>query len=245
MVNPITQLLSRPKTRPLSNLSQQLVDYDESRPEQYTPQGFTFERPRREIPDPDRGVVDLSRAATKVSEQKAINTAIRRQEAEMARLRSLASQPIDLSGVTPRFSGNNLTAEQRRGNLFAGRPLTDYRVTSEYGPRNSQSGRISSNHGGIDLAAPTGTPIYATHAGYVSVAGWAGGYGNAVYLNGANGLQTRYGHQSRLNVSPGQRVQRGQVIGYVGSTGRSTGSHLHYEIRINGQSINPRRRYSF
>lgn len=240
MVNPLTELLSRPRTRPISQLSRQLQEYAEARPDPYEPRGFDFTRPEKQRPDFSQEI-ELSRVGTRVVQQQALNTAIQRHEAEMARLQELARQPIDLSGVTPRFSGSSLSAEQQRGNLFAGRtPLSSYRVTSEYGPRNSQSGRISSNHGGIDLAAPAGTPIYATHDGVVSVAGWAGGYGNAVYIDSGGGLQTRYGHQSRVNVRSGQRVKRGQLIGYVGSTGRSTGNHLHYEIRINGRSVNPR-----
>lgn len=247
MVNPITELLSKPRTRPISDLSRQLEDYERR---QYQPRGFEFTRPRKSRPDFSQEI-ELSRAGSRVVQQQAINTAIQQHEAEMARLQELARQPIDLSGITPRFSGTSLSAQQQVGNLISGRsssgslPLSSYRVTSEYGPRSSQSGRISSNHGGIDLAAPAGTPIYATHNGIATVAGPAGTYGNAVYIDSGGGLQTRYAHQSRVNVRPGQRVSKGQLIGYVGSTGRSTGNHLHYEIRINGQSVNPRRHLNF
>lgn len=94
-------------------------------------------------------------------------------------------------------------------------------------------------HSGVDLAASYGTPIVATSDGVVGTADWAGGYGLLVALDHGGGLQTRYGHMSRLNVAAGQKVRKGEVIGFVGSTGRSTGAHLHYEIRINGQAINP------
>jgi murein DD-endopeptidase MepM/ murein hydrolase activator NlpD len=95
-------------------------------------------------------------------------------------------------------------------------------------------------HAGIDLAAPIGTPIYATADGIVSDAGWnSGGYGNLIKVDHGSGIETRYGHLSRILVSPGQRVTRGQQIGRMGSTGRSTGSHLHYEVRISGNAVNP------
>ena len=95
-------------------------------------------------------------------------------------------------------------------------------------------------HAGIDLAGPIGTPIYATADGVVSDAGYnSGGYGNLVKLDHGRGIETRYGHMSVILVSRGQRVTRGQMIGRMGSTGRSTGSHLHYEVRIDARAVNP------
>ena len=95
-------------------------------------------------------------------------------------------------------------------------------------------------HPGIDLAGPMGTPIYATADGIVLRAGWnAGGYGNLVEVDHGKGIATRYGHMSAILVSAGQHIVRGQQIGRMGSTGRSTGSHLHYEVRIDGRPVNP------
>jgi murein DD-endopeptidase MepM/ murein hydrolase activator NlpD len=94
-------------------------------------------------------------------------------------------------------------------------------------------------HAGIDLAAPLGTPIYATADAMVERSEWANGYGNLIELNHGRGIQTRYGHLSRSLVKAGQRVKRGQLIAHMGSTGRSTGSHLHYEVRIDGKAVNP------
>jgi murein DD-endopeptidase MepM/ murein hydrolase activator NlpD len=94
-------------------------------------------------------------------------------------------------------------------------------------------------HLGVDLAAPTGTPVYATADGVVSAAGWRGGYGLSITLEHRQSLETRYGHMSRLNVARGQSVQRGSVIGWVGSTWLSTGPHLHYETRLQGRAVNP------
>jgi len=94
-------------------------------------------------------------------------------------------------------------------------------------------------HKGIDLAAPAGTPIHASADGEVSKAEWFSSYGLYVSLEHGGDIQTRYGHMSRLNVMAGQKVRKGDVIGYVGSTGRSTGPHLHYEVRIAGLAVNP------
>ena len=95
-------------------------------------------------------------------------------------------------------------------------------------------------HQGIDIAAEMGTPIVATADGVVTLAGWnAGGYGNMVDIDHGSGVSTRYGHASAVVVTPGQRVRRGQIIAYVGSTGHSTGPHLHYEVRLSGQPVNP------
>ena len=106
-------------------------------------------------------------------------------------------------------------------------------LTSRYGYRWGRT------HTGIDIGAPTGTSIKAASSGTVTFAGWKGSLGNLVVLSHGNGIQTYYGHCSKLLVSAGQKVSAGQLIAKVGSTGRSTGSHLHFEIRVNGSSINP------
>lgn len=113
------------------------------------------------------------------------------------------------------------------------------RLSSPYGWRYlSITGRRF--HHGIDLAAPTGMAILASKAGEVARAGYIGSYGNAVYINHADGTQTRYAHMSSVAVQAGQYVHQSEVIGRVGSTGLSTGPHLHFELRVNGYSVNPR-----
>ena len=94
-------------------------------------------------------------------------------------------------------------------------------------------------HKGQDISAPMGTPVNATADGIVVIARWMRGYGNGIYIDHGNGISTRYGHLSRIDVAEGQAVKRGQLLGLVGSTGRSTGPHLHYEVRINGQPTSP------
>lgn len=120
------------------------------------------------------------------------------------------------------------------------KPVRTAAFTSGYGVRSDPFRGAAAMHAGIDLAGPVGTPIYATADGVVSEAGYnSGGYGNLVKLNHGRGIETRYGHLSAILVAPGQRVTRGQQIGRMGSTGRSTGSHLHYEVRVDGRAVNP------
>ncbi|MEM7689792.1 MAG: M23 family metallopeptidase [Pseudomonadota bacterium] len=118
-------------------------------------------------------------------------------------------------------------------------PLTAGYLSSNYGMRVHPVLGRRSRHKGIDLAAPTGTPIYATADGQVSRADRSRSYGLVVYLEHGADLQTRYAHMSRMLVADGQTVKKGDVIGYVGSTGRSTGPHLHYEVRVDGVAVNP------
>ncbi|WP_198586181.1 M23 family metallopeptidase [Roseovarius salinarum] len=116
---------------------------------------------------------------------------------------------------------------------FAVPVLQSYRFTSGFGMR---WGRM---HNGSDFAAPHGTPIHATADGVVTHAGWQSGYGRMVKIEHAFGVETRYAHMAKIRVNEGQRVSRGQRIGDMGNTGRSTGTHLHYEVRVDGKPVNP------
>ncbi len=118
-------------------------------------------------------------------------------------------------------------------------PLDNYRMSSNYGMRTHPVLGGLRGHKGVDMAAPSGTPIYATADGMVSKAEWFSSYGNFIAIAHGAELETRFGHLSRMAVSAGQRVRKGDLIGYVGSTGRSTGPHLHYEVRVAGMAVDP------
>ncbi|MGI8611637.1 MAG: M23 family metallopeptidase [Sphingomicrobium sp.] len=120
------------------------------------------------------------------------------------------------------------------------KPVKTGAFTSGYGVRSDPFQGRAAMHAGIDVAGAVGTPIYATADGVITDAGYNnGGYGNLIKINHGRGIETRYGHLSKMSVYPGQRVNRGELIGRMGSTGRSTGSHLHYEVRIDGRAVNP------
>jgi murein DD-endopeptidase MepM/ murein hydrolase activator NlpD len=148
--------------------------------------------------------------------------------------------------------GETLSPDAERANRILGRldELNLYRLAAEKAPFalpvksgfrftsgfGTRWGRL---HAGTDFAAPHGTPIFATADGVVSHAGWLAGYGRLVKIEHAFGIETRYAHMSRIRVQPGQRVSRGDRIGDMGNTGRSTGTHLHYEVRVDGKAVNP------
>ena len=118
-------------------------------------------------------------------------------------------------------------------------PLEGASLTSGFGMRTHPVLGGRRQHAGIDLAAPTGTPVYATADGIVGRADWYSSYGLYISINHGASMETRYAHLSRLAVAAGDNVKKGDLIGYVGSTGRSTGPHLHYEVRVDGLAVNP------
>lgn len=116
------------------------------------------------------------------------------------------------------------------------------KINNEYGfRRNPFGGRSYEFHPGMDIDGEKGDLVVAPANGTIVKAGWQGGYGNLIEIDHGNGLKTRYGHLSKIDIQVGDSVQRSQQIGMVGSTGRSTGPHLHYELRLNDKAINPRR----
>ncbi|MBU1003325.1 MAG: peptidoglycan DD-metalloendopeptidase family protein [Proteobacteria bacterium] len=114
-------------------------------------------------------------------------------------------------------------------------------ISSQFGYRSSPFTMQREFHKGLDISAPTGTPIYAPAKGKVTFTGRDGGYGLALTVDHGTGIMTRYAHLHSLAVKNGQKITRGQLVAYVGSTGRSTGPHLHYEVRLNGVPVNPMR----
>ena len=143
----------------------------------------------------------------------------------------VASLMNDLERVTlMRFAMNRLPF---------GLPAQGVRITSDFGVRKDPYRRRSAMHEGLDMAAPMGTPVVSTAEGVVIFAGRQRGYGNVVKIRHAFGFETLYAHNSKIRVQVGQRVRRGTQIADMGSSGRSTGSHVHYEVRIDGQPVNP------
>jgi hypothetical protein len=118
-------------------------------------------------------------------------------------------------------------------------PLEDYELTSPFGSRDDPFNEQSAFHEGVDLGAPVGSPVFATGDGQVTWAGWRDKYGNLVEVDHGHGLVTRYAHLARTLVRVGDHVTRGRPIGLLGNTGRSTGPHLHYEVRVNDQATDP------
>jgi murein DD-endopeptidase MepM/ murein hydrolase activator NlpD len=119
------------------------------------------------------------------------------------------------------------------------RPVATLSFTSNFGIRSDPFRHTAAMHAGVDIPGPIGTPVYATADGTVDHAERSGGYGNMIEIDHGKGIATRYGHLSKILIAPGSHVARGQLIALMGSTGRSTGSHLHYEVRIDGHAVNP------
>lgn len=140
-------------------------------------------------------------------------------------------------GALPRH--RQIAGQSLRDGSASGRAVATLAWPSR-GTLTSRFGwRYRRHHDGIDLAAPRGTPFHAAAAGVVEFAGWEGGYGRVIYINHGGGVVTLYGHASKILVEPGERVIKGQLIGRVGCTGSCTGSHLHFEVRVNGRATDP------
>ncbi|MBA3834875.1 MAG: M23 family metallopeptidase [Pseudomonadota bacterium] len=131
---------------------------------------------------------------------------------------------------------SDLSGDQASAGLMA--PVAG-RITSGFGVRHHPILRFARFHGGIDFGAPSGSPIVAATDGIVVGAGWNGGYGRQVRVAHEGGIVTTYSHMSSMAASPGETVRQGQVIGHVGSTGLSTGPHLHFEVKVNGRAVDP------
>jgi murein DD-endopeptidase MepM/ murein hydrolase activator NlpD len=144
---------------------------------------------------------------------------------------SSRAAPAVALGIAP-FRGSGVSIPSRV-------PVEGMHLSSDFGMRVHPVLGGRRMHKGVDLPAPVGTPIHATADGIVSRADWFSSYGLYVSIEHGGTIETRYGHMSRLNVAAGQEVHKGDIIGYVGTTGRSTGPHLHYEVRIAGEAVNP------
>jgi murein DD-endopeptidase MepM/ murein hydrolase activator NlpD len=158
-----------------------------------------------------------------------------------------AERPALVNDIVIISRADDVAPARKLGARKAGVPANVPSIWPVVGPLRSGVG-IRSNpfggsgletHKGQDISAPMGTPVKAAADGSVVIAGWQKGYGWVVYIDHGNGISTRYGHLSRIDVTVGQMLKQGEQLGLVGSTGRSTGPHLHYEVRINGQPTSP------
>jgi murein DD-endopeptidase MepM/ murein hydrolase activator NlpD len=171
-----------------------------------------------------------SSLSSKRNNQKGALASTRKQEkAFLAEANALAAEDAGIRGQLAAAQGASDTTPSSQGLIW---PVSGP-VTSPFGYR---WGRL---HAGIDIGVPYGTPIHAAASGTVVLAGWTGGYGNYTCIDHGGGMATCYGHQSSYAISGGAQVTQGQVIGYVGSTGHSFGAHLHFEVRINGNPVDP------
>jgi murein DD-endopeptidase MepM/ murein hydrolase activator NlpD len=171
-------------------------------------------------------------------------------EAQTARAQGGPARPVDSAAALAALESKTAKLERdmrmyeaflrEHGMIPSIWPVMGKLESGVGGRRNPFGGRGFEYHEGQDIDAAYGTPVQVAAPGRVIIAGRQRGYGNVVYVDHGGGLSTRYGHLSQIDVSLGQTVARGQTIGLVGSTGRSTGPHLHYEVRINNQPVDPR-----
>ncbi len=178
---------------------------------------------------------DLGATQEKLKQLKEAAEAARRKQEEMAKAAAAAAAAAKSS------SSSSAGAPVVSGNGTFTHPCPGYSyISSEFGWRAQPLPGASTNHKGMDFAASTGTPIYAAAGGTVTTASYSGNAGNLIVINHGNGLQTYYMHCNAMYVSAGQTVSKGQNIGAVGTTGNSTGPHLHFQVMLNGVPTNPR-----
>ncbi|MFI5492667.1 M23 family metallopeptidase [Actinoplanes sp. NPDC051859] len=207
-------------------------------------------RGRRRVPTPPRsryaavvtsafvgaGVVALG-AASQLPDAKAVNPTVLQNLEEAATTQdALAERSIDVAAASrgeERTTADPKVSEAEAAAQAWLLPLEDYEFTAPYGVR---FGKL---HAGIDLAAPEGTPYKAVHGGTVTSAGYSGGYGYAITIKHDDGTETIYAHSRRLLVQAGDQVKAGQIIGEVGNTGYSYGTHLHLEVHVDGSPTDP------
>lgn len=174
---------------------------------------------------------------------KRINDALKARGLAPIAVNNVGGPAIEELSDLTLASDNYLKELKKAENLIKHTPIGkpyEGKQTSHFGLRhNPFGGGEIEGHAGLDFKGPVGAPIKATADGQVAFAGWKGGYGNCIIVQHPSGFETLYGHLSRIQVQPGQKVASGDVIGKLGSTGRSTGPHVHYEIRKNGERIDP------
>ncbi len=192
----------------------------------------------------DQKVTQLKNLNVKVSDIKTSRAKAESEiESSKSRLKELEKKEDEMIALSKQLEAQ-ITKLMDSKTKYAGGvmkwPTPGYtRVSSPYGMRIHPIYKVKKMHTGIDIDAPSGAKIIAANSGKVILAGWNGGYGNCVIIDHGGGLATLYAHQSKILVSVGDKVEKGETIGKVGSTGLSTGPHLHFEVRKNGKTENP------
>ncbi|MFY9140862.1 MAG: peptidoglycan DD-metalloendopeptidase family protein [Thermacetogeniaceae bacterium] len=205
-------------------------------------------RQKRELEEKKEQVLSLKRATerkrnTLAARSQEREDTLRRLQADKAAceraIKELEESSRKLTQIIQQYQSSNPSySSPPKGNGSMVWPASGP-ITSGYGMRTHPITGIYKMHTGIDIGAPHGNPIWAADSGIVIYVGWMSGYGNTVIIDHGGGISTLYAHMSSFAVSSGSRVSQGQVIGKVGSTGLSSGPHLHFEVRINGYHINP------
>lgn len=172
-------------------------------------------------------------------EEQVRNSEVSSSLDQLYALKTSALSGATTTGLSLGLTRNVTTADWARANSAPNLWPVEGQVTGSFGERTDPFNGEGAFHTGVDIAAMVGQPVVAPADGTVTFADFMGGYGRAIVLEHGHGINTRYGHLSGFAVAPGQHVHRGEVIGFVGLSGRSTGPHLHYEVRINDTPVNP------
>ncbi|MFA9424625.1 MAG: M23 family metallopeptidase, partial [Sedimentibacter sp.] len=213
----------------LKNINEQKVEIEELKTNQET-ERFELTAVINDLAVKQNQVIVASRSKEMYMTSIQNNLAeMQRQEAEMDAQSDIIEKEILAAQRAVEYAGGIMTW-----------PVPgNYRITSPFGGRYDPISGVWSNHGGTDIAAPNGSAIVAVNSGVVIYAGWHYSYGNYIIVDHGGGISTLYAHCSKLLASKGQAVERGETIALIGSTGYSTGNHLHFEVRVNGVRVQP------
>ncbi len=198
----------------------------------------TAEEVYRELEASSQAIGDMLRQRAAARAAAAAEAAAQQQAAASSSSDDSSSSGSDDSGSAGDGGGADYSYQPVSGSGAFIWPVNGV-ITSPYGYRTHPIFGSTIYHSGMDIGVDYGTPVHAADSGVVVEAGWISGYGYAVIIDHGNGLSTLYGHNESLNVSEGQSVSQGQVIAYAGSTGNSTGPHVHFEVRSNGDPVDP------
>jgi len=216
-------------------ITEEIKEQEEVLKEEYADMGIM----QNELIDNQNTLENLLETASE--EISGLDSAIAANQKKLKKLRAAAAEALRKQQESTDNPGN-AGASVIVGNGFFTHPCPGYtRISSEFGWREQPLPGASTNHKGMDFAAPTGTPIYAAAAGTVTTARYSGNAGKMISINHGDGKVTIYMHCNAMYVTPGQKVTKGQHIAAVGSTGNSTGPHLHFQVEINGVPTNPRK----